>query len=90
MWGMGEGRGWGWEWDGWMGAISRGDEVGSVVACCTDQSGEYLKPTFVAMGWQHSRRWSLDGPTREIWAVSEVTACSAWKVEGGEITVILL
>ena len=84
---------------GWLvggvghGVMSRGDEVGAVVACCADHTGEFLvvdKPPLVATISQHSSRWSMDGATREIWAVGEAHPCAAWKLEGGEITTILM
>ena len=73
--------------------MSRGDEVGAVVACCADHTGELLvvdKPPLVATISQHSSRWSMDGAKREIWAIGEAHPCAAWKLEGGEITTILM
>ena len=79
------GRGWG--------GMSRGDEVGAVVACVADHTGHFLvvdKPPLVATISHHSNRWSMDGATRELWAVGEARPCAAWKLEGVEITTILL
>ena len=44
----------------------------------------------VATMSRHSSRWNMDGATREIWAVGEAHPCAAWKLEGGEITTILV
>ena len=57
------------------------------------KSGDFLvvdKPPLVATISQHSSRWSMDGATREIWAIGEAHPCAAWKLEGGEITTILM
>ena len=69
----------------------RGDEAGAVVACLADHSGVFLvvdKPPLVAAMSRHSSRWSMNGATREIWAVGEARPCAAWKIDGAEITVI--
>ena len=90
---VGVGMGTGWLIRGWGEGRSRGDEVGAVVACCADHTGEFLvvdKPPLVATISQHSSRWSMDGATREIWAIGEAHPCAAWKLEGGEITTILM
>ena len=54
---------------------TRGDEAGSIVACCADASGNYAivdKLKLVSMVSQHSRCCNPMEATREIWAVDEV------------------
>ena len=79
---------------GWCVRVARGAELGVVVACCQDESGCCVlvqKPIFLSNDSQHCSRWSMAAhPHHEFWQLHEVIPCVAWKVEGGEITAIMM
>ena len=74
--------------------VARGAELGVVVACCQDDSTCCVlvqKPIFLSSDSQHCSRWSTAArPHHEFWQLHEVIPCVAWKVEGGEITTIMM
>ena len=73
--------------------MSRGVELGLILACCVDESGCCLivdKLHKTATISQHSSRWSAASPTRAVWYMHEVATCLAWKTEHGEVTAIMM
>ena len=74
--------------------MSRGAELGVVVACCQDEAGLCVivqKATLVRDISDHSCRWRMDQHAREVWHAYEVILCAAWKFESDvEVTVIAM
>ena len=74
--------------------MSRGAELGVVVACCQDESGLCViveKANLVRDVSEHSSIWRMDQHAREIWQAHEVIPCAAWKFESDvEVTVIAM
>ena len=73
--------------------LSRGDELGLIVACCADESGHCLvvdtMPKLTALS-QHSGKWSAAAPTRAAWHMCDVVNCVAWKTEHDEVTAVMM
>ena len=73
--------------------LSRGDELGLIVACCADESGHCLvvdtMPKLAALS-QHSGKWSAAAPTRAVWHMCDIVNCVAWKTEHDEVTAVMM
>ena len=70
-----------------------GDELGQIVACCTDATASCLvieQLSKVATLSQHSSKFRLAPTTRALWLMHEVANCAAWKIEHDEITAIAI
>ena len=79
---------------GWCVRLARGAELGLVLACCREESTCCVlvqKPIWLSNESQHSSKWSTTAHVhQEFWHLHEVIPCVAWKVEGGEITAIMM
>ena len=73
--------------------MSRGSELGLVLACCAEEAGYCLIVTklqkLVTIS-QHSSKWSAAAPSQAVWPMHEAINCLAWKTEHDEVTVIFM
>ena len=79
--------------DRWVNRMSRGAELGLVLACCAEESGHCLivdKLQKLATISQRSSKWSATAPSRAVWLMYEASNCLAWKTEHDEVTVIFM
>ena len=73
--------------------MSRGAELGLVLACCVEESGHCLivdKLQKLAAISQRSSKWSATAQSRAVWLMYETSNCLAWKSEHGEVTAIFM
>ena len=73
--------------------MMRGTELGQVLACCVDQTGWCVivdKPALLSTLSPHSSRWAMSAPTRDVWYMSQVLPCVAWKFDREEVTAIMM
>ena len=73
--------------------MSRGSELGLVLACCAEESGHCLivdQLQKLATISQHSSKWSATAPSRAVWLMYEASNCLAWKTKHDEVTIIFM
>ena len=73
--------------------LSRGSELGRVVACCCDESDACLLVevgTRVEQLATHSWKWLMRGATNYMWPMHEAARCAAWLWDGDHVTVVVM